>query len=235
MALIPLIALLALAETGTDPGPADVWSSGGQLGLESRVFPDDDDPVTREYAVAMLGRLELRYRRSMFEAKARGFGRLDGFDSERSRLIAEESWVQVQSQRLRLRLGLDILNWSASEAFHPADVINARNLDSDLENFEKLGEPLAALRVQARDSTTVELLFMPVHTETRFPSPRSRLSFAPAGVDLRGRRVLIDRRGRITDSHFGPQAAMQLRQVLGPAAGVHHPWPQAHRPPDRDR
>jgi hypothetical protein len=190
------------------------WTSRGELGLEGRAFPDDDDPITIDQGFGMFGRLELRHRHGRFEEKARGFGRLDAFDRERTTLIGEELWAQVEGERLRLRLGMDIVNWSALEAFHPVDVINARNLDSDLENLEKIGEPMAALQARLLESTTVTVMFMPVFMETLFPSPRSRLNPAPPGVDLRGALQLLDRNGALTDRRFGPQGAVQVRQVI---------------------
>ena len=214
LAAFSLLALPALAAAADEAGP---WSSRGELGLESRAFWNDHDPVTKDYGLGMLGRLELRYERGPFAGKARGFGRLDGFDRQRTTLIDEEAWLQAQSDRFRLRLGVDVVNWTALEAFHPADVINARNLDSDIENFERIGEPMVALQVRVFEQTTVSALLMPIYVTSRFPSPRSRLNFAPPGVDLRGRPKLIDRRGRLTDSHFGPQAALQVRQVVGSA------------------
>src|SRR5256885_5282069 len=76
---------------------------------------------------------------------------------------------------------------------------------------------MAALALRAGESTTVTLMLMPVYTSTRFPSPLSRLNFAPPGVDLRGKPLRVDRRGAPTSSDFGPQAAIQVRQVVGSA------------------
>jgi hypothetical protein len=215
--------VLALAGLALEPTPQDdplapsPWTSGGELGVETRAFRNDDDPVTKDQGIGMVGRLELRYDRAWFDFKLRGSGRMDALDRDRTRLIPEEAWLQAKGERLRVRLGLDILNWSATEAFHPADVINARNLDSDLESFEKIGEPLLAFKLLLPGETSVDLFLMPAYTQTRFPSPRSRLNFAPAGVDLRRRARLLDRSGHLTDSDFGPQAALQIRKVLGSA------------------
>jgi len=204
-------------------GAGSAWSSQGQLGLESRVFPDDGNPLTEDRALGMFGRLELRHQHGAFEEKAQGFGRLDAFDPERTTLIDEEAWVQAESERLRLRIGVDVVNWTAMEAFHPADVINARNLDSDLESLEKLGEPMAAVQIGARAGMTVTAMVMPVYMETRFPSPRSRLNFGPPGVDLRGRRRLLDRHGSLTDSDLGLQAALQVMQWVVVLSGAQLP------------
>jgi hypothetical protein len=211
-----LLALTAISQPASAQ-EAGGWSSRGELALETRAFRNDHDPVTRDYGVGMFGQLELRYERGFFQAKGRGFGRLDANDRQRTTLVDEEAWLQAQSDRLRLRIGVDVVNWTALEAFHPADVINARNLDSDLENFERIGEPMAALQVRAFEQTTITAMFMPVYMTTRFPSPYSRLNFAPPGVDLRGRPKRLSRSGALTDSDFGPQAALQVRQVIGSA------------------
>ncbi len=212
-AAVAVLLILAAAAARADDAEG-AWTSRGELGLEGRAFRDDDNPVTIDHGFGMFGRLEADHRHGRFEEKGRGFGRLDAFDRERTTFVAEELWAQVQGERLHLRLGMDIVNWSALEAFHPVDIINARNLDSDLENLEKVGEPMAALQVQPFENTSVTAMFMPVYMKTLFPSPRSRLSFGPAGVDLRNARLLLDRSGALTDRDFGPQGAVQVRQVV---------------------
>jgi hypothetical protein len=196
--------------------PGEV-SSSGELAIESRAFVNDKDALTEDVGLGLRGRLEWRHTHGPFEEKLRVTGRLDGFDSARTVLVAEEAYLQYKSGSFRLRLGSDMVNWTATEAFHPADVINARNLDSDLENLEKVGEPMLSMQLRLAEGTTVQALVMPVRMRTLFPSPASRLNLAEAGTDLRGRSLLLDRDGHFTDSDFGPQAALRLQQTLGGA------------------
>jgi hypothetical protein len=210
LALAPALAL------PTGPALAGDWASQGELGLEGRQFDDDDRELTPDRGLSLFGRLELEHSHGRLQEKTRFYGRLDRYDQRRSVLVFEEAWAQLGLERLRLRAGVDLVNWTATEAFHPADVINARNLDSDLENFEKVGEPMVALQLRLFSSTTVQVLAMPHRTAPVFASPASRLSFAP-GIDLQGSRRMIDRDGALTDSRWGPQAAIALRQVLGNA------------------
>jgi hypothetical protein len=193
-----------------------VVTSRGELAVESRAFRDDGSPLTADRGLGLLGRVEARHQHAPFEEKLRAFGRLDHFDDRRSVFILEEAWLQARTGRARLRLGADVVNWTATEAFHPADVVNARNLDSDLESLEKVGEPMAALQVGLLQGMTASALFMPVYMATRFPSPASRLGFGP-GMDMRGRRLMVDRQGRFTRRDFGPQGAVRLQQVVGSA------------------
>lgn len=235
--LLPLIGLLAPAPTRAQDAPGidsaagaasapgiwtgalgfpGTWSSKGELGFEGRLFKDDHLDITADRGAGLLGRLEIRHSHARLEEKLRFFGRLDHYDRERTVLVFEEAWLQAASERVRLRAGMDLLNWTATEAFHPADVINARNLDSDLENLEKVGELMAALQVKVADDTSLSVLYMPYRTQPILTSPNSRLSFAP-GIDLRGSRRMLDRDGRPTDATFGHQAAVALRQVWGSA------------------
>jgi hypothetical protein len=211
-----LLAALAITLAVPTSARAGDWSSRGELALEGRQFDDDDLELTPDRGLALFGRLELEHSHGRLQEKTRFYGRLDRYDQRRSVLAFEEAWAQLGLERLRLRAGVDLINWTATEAFHPADVINARNLDSDLENFEKVGEPMVALQLRLFSGTTVQLLFMPHRTAPIFASPASRLSFAP-GIDLKGSRRMIDRDGDLTDARWGPQAAFALRQVLGNA------------------
>jgi hypothetical protein len=192
------------------------WKSRGELGLDGRIFLDDDDPITVDKGLGLAGRLELRHRHGAFDEGVRVFGRMDRYDDLRSTLVWEEAFAQWSSERVRLRVGLDIVNWTALEAFHPADVINARNYDSDLENLEKIGEPMVALLVRPFGETSITVLAMPYRSEPLLSSPRSRLSFAP-GYDLSDSRFMVDRNGHVTRDNWGPQAALLVRQVLGSA------------------
>ena len=210
--------LAALAMTGSLPCRAAEWDHGGELGLESRLFRDDRDPRSADRPLAALGRLELRRRHGRFEQRLRVSGRFDAEDSARQTLVAEEAWVQASGPRMRFRLGVDLVSWSALEAFHPADVINARNLEGDLEDLEKIGEPMAAIQVRLDEATSLTVLLMPVYTATRLPSARSRLGGGPvAALGLRGRRRLVDRDGELVDGDLGPQLGVHLRRVVGPA------------------
>lgn len=206
-----LILLVARIAFGQDV------ASKGELAVESRAFRDDGNSATKDHALGLFGRLEALHEHGLFEEKARVFGRMDHYDKNRSVLVAEELWMQVQGARLRVRAGADIVNWTATEAFHPVDVINSRNLDSDLENFEKVGEPMLSITWRVLDQTTITALALPYRTASIFPSPSSRLNFVPAGIDVRDRRLMVDRNGHLTADRFGPQGALLVRQVVGSA------------------
>ena len=186
------------------------WKSKGQITLEGRLFRDDGDPATVDQGLGMLGRVEVSHRHKPFREKMRVYGRLDSRDSNRTIFIAEELWAEVKLGALRLRVGADILNWTATEAFHPADIVNARNLDSDSESYEKVGEPMVRMSYDV-GSGSISAFFFPYYTRTIFPAQSSRLSFIPPGIDV-GPFIRMNANGKLTEDNFGPQGALRITQ-----------------------
>jgi len=207
-----------LSGPAADSGDAEATSqltSHGEVALEARGFLDDGNAASRDRELGLASRLELDHTHGAFEERARLLGRFDILNHQRRLLLLEELWVQARLGALRLRLGAELINWSATEAFHPADVINARNFDSDLQNFEKRGEPMLDLQLGPLSGTTLKVLLMPYRTQPLFAPLNSRMSFAPGiafGDDLR-----VDREGRLSRAELGPQAAVELQQVVGSA------------------
>lgn len=206
------------------PPPWLALESRGELGFEARRFWPDDTDQTRDGNGTMVGRLHVDAATSHVTGKARVFGRLDAGDRERSVLIAEELWIELRLPCVRLRAGHQMINWTATEAFHPADVINSRYLDSAIENPEKLGEPMASLRVEIPHGS-VDAMFMPVFVAPIFPSARSRQRFVPPGLALAGAMaighdgdVLIERSPLGSPGiRFAPQGALRVQQTWGSA------------------
>ena len=184
--------------------------SKGQITLEGRVFGDDQNAATVDQGLGLLGRVEVSHRHKPFREKARVYGRLDGRDPNRTVFIVEELWAEAKWGDFRIRIGADLQNWTATEAFHPADIINARNLDSDSENYEKVGEPMLRLSYKL-GSGSVSAYFFPYYSRTIFPAQSSRLSFIPPGIEV-GPFLRMDAQGDLTDRDFGPQGAVRITQ-----------------------
>ena len=215
---------LALAAAAVAAVADDVvrTKTRGEVTLEARAFDDDHDSRTKDQGLGLFGRFEWQLKSGEHEARLRGFGRWDARDSKRNLAAVEEAFVQWKRDRLRVRLGADIVNWSATEAFHPADVLNARNLDSDIENFEKLGEPMLALQLGVGEATQLQLLLMPMYVDSAFPSPHSRLNLGPPGTDLQDRARRFDRHGDSTSSRYGMQYALRVQRTIGSAEVAAH-------------
>lgn len=198
---------------------ADASSRGG-VSLESRAFIPDEDDNTEDVGVAVSSQLDIKFQSKPWSVVLRGFTRLDALDDTRNIVNLQEGYVGFTTDRISLRLGSQIINWSATEAFHPADILNSRNLDSDIENQEKLGEPMVEFRLRFLQGE-IGAYFMPLLVAPKVPESGSRLSVVPGGLVL-GEELWIDRDGRPTEENFAPQAAAHVTQTIGRAdVGLH--------------
>ena len=181
------------------------WSSRGQLGIEGRSFLDDNNENTIDRGLGLFGRLQVDHRSKPFRERLRLYGRLDREDLERTILVLEEAWAEWKAKPFRVRVGFDLLNWTATEAFHPADILNSRNLDSSIQNYDKLGEPMVSLSYKGAIGV-LTAYFLPTVINPILPSANSRLSFSPG---LRTQFAYLDHNGKLMDGWFKPQAALR--------------------------
>ncbi|CAM2005451.1 hypothetical protein [Acanthopleuribacter pedis] len=163
----------------------------GEVALESRQFTDDDNDETTDAGAALFTRLEATFKRRRWRASVRGIARYDVEDDNREIYAIEEAWIGYRGRGWEFRSGYQMLNWTATEAFHPADFINSRNYDSNIENAEKLGELMISLR-KSLGRGALTFYYMPRFEEPEFPGPSSRLSLVPDGFDLGPYRIWED-------------------------------------------
>ena len=196
------------------------WTYKGEIAAEGRWFEGDGIGQTEDAAFSGAGRLEIKGRQDAFEERLRLFVRADSFDSDRNRFNAEEAYFGWREGGLKIRLGAQILNWSATEAFHPADIVNSRNFDSNVENAEKLGEPMLMVERKlpiGRLSTYI----MPYLSAPQLPGGSNRQGFAAPGVEI-GDALWAEENGDLSRKAFAPQSAIRLSKNIGPAdVGLH--------------
>lgn len=225
-----VIAAVAAMAPGAGRAEVDVQSRG-EIGGESRAFWPDSNAQSREWNTATVGRLYLDAGKDKVSARARVFSRLDTNDRERSVFIPEEAFAQLELRPVRLRAGFQMLNWTATEAFHPADVINSRYYDSAIENPEKLGEPMVSARVEIPRGN-IEAFFMPFFVRPIFPTGRSRFNLGRPGQGF-GEAVVLKRNGTVQEdpgaTSFMPQWAARVQQTFGQADLALHVLQQQDR------
>jgi hypothetical protein len=191
------------------------FKSKGEVALENRLFSDDDLAITKDGNLDLFARLESSFKSGPFRAGFRVFGRADKGDRQRSIIAIEEAWIGFCNSGWDIKLGAQMLNWSATEAFHPADMINSRLLDSDIEKPEKFGEVMLSVnRKIGRGSLTA--FIMPRYEAPEFPSSRSRLNFFPTGLEV-GNELWLERDGEISSNSYGLQWGLRFSQTLGAA------------------
>jgi len=187
--------------------------SRGEISVSSRTFIPDDDEYTKDWGLSTDARLEFKAKQSGgFRQEVRILGRAAAHDEQRSSVILEEAWAGWKGEHVEMLLGARLINWSATEAFHPADIINSRNLDSNIENAEKIGEPMASVRLRFGQGG-LSAFFMPLRQAPRLPGPRSRLSLSQGQVV--GQALWADRTGHLGTGLWASQWAVRVDQTFG--------------------
>jgi hypothetical protein len=102
------------------------------------------------------------------------FGRADALDDARTRADLREAYYSHRGQDWALNLGVRRVFWGQTEAKHLVDVINQVDFVEDLDEEERLGQPMAQL-VLERDAGRFELFLLPGFRPRTFPSTEGRL------------------------------------------------------------
>ena len=187
------------------------WNTQGKILFGWRLFQDDDNSETEDFNWSLYSRVETVYQEDSSKYVFRLQGRADDRDSSRSFVAFEDfyfSWHFGKEEEWKFLIGYKLFNWTATEAFHPSDVINSRNYDSDIENLEKIGEPTIELSRDFEDFLILVYLF-PRFESPIFPGVQSRLG---VGADL-GDPVAV--RGAERGNKWGAGWGMQIVTNLG--------------------
>ena len=188
------------------------WSGSGEISFEGRVFKDDNNDNTEDRGLALFSRLESKYEKGDFSFFLRAFARVDRYDRGRDVFAPEDSYISYNFESATLSAGYQIFNWSATEVFHPADIINSRNFDSNIENQEKLGELTLSLKFDFFEGD-VTFFYFPKYEKPIPPGRRSRLGI-DLGFDIADPSFVENDNFVSTDS-YGNQYGVRLAQSIG--------------------
>jgi len=187
----------------------DEYSGQGEVALEFRQFEKDQSELTEDTNISVFSRLEQRYKSDPFEHVFRGYARVDKKDQNRSFVALEDAYFSSYLlEEYKVLAGYKLFNWTATEAFHPADVINSRNFDSNLENLEKKGELTLEFEAPFFDGV-LQFYYFPRFEQPEYPGEQSRLS----SVKLE-RSVVVDGVDSTTNEYWTNQFAIRMTQSL---------------------
>lgn len=102
------------------------------------------------------------------------FGRIDSADDKRTHFDIRELNYLWLSDRYALRLGIGKVFWGATEFVHLVDIINQTDLVEDIDEEEKLGQPMIYFSA-LEDWGTIDFFLMPYFRERTFPGKEGRL------------------------------------------------------------
>jgi len=177
MNMIRKFAILLIAILGTGPSVAGEWDFTGYIGIDSQAFwldgryPGQDD----KYNVSLLLQPEFYWRSDDGRQRisAVGFARGDLQDDERSHADLREAYWGFEGDDWDMTVGISKVFWGVTESRHLVDVINQTDLVEDIDQEDKLGQPMININLQ-RDFGRFELYVLPWFRERTFPGPNGR-------------------------------------------------------------
>ncbi|NNE05369.1 MAG: hypothetical protein HKN15_06565 [Xanthomonadales bacterium] len=179
--LASLLVLLALS--GPLLAQESEWEFSGDVGLELRYFADDallpgqDDGFGASVAL----NFEAEWFGDNSRVSIEPFLRLDSVDSERSHFDLREAYWAYEGDGWEVLAGLNKVFWGVTESRHLVDIINQTDLVEDLDQEQKLGQPMIRGLLE-RDWGLFEIYVMPYFRERTFPGADGRLR-TPLVVD----------------------------------------------------
>ncbi|MEQ8816673.1 MAG: hypothetical protein RLO51_13165 [Thalassobaculum sp.] len=173
--MAPLAAVLAAAAW---PALAAEWDFSGSLQLETRVFPSEpahagQKDATLSPSVAVEPELIVDTEAGADRFTLKPFLRLDADDGNRSHGdLREANWLHF-GDGYDLVVGLDKVFWGVAESRHLVDIVNQADLVEDIDQEDKLGQPMVQLQV-GTDWGVFRGFLMPVFRERTFPDDDAR-------------------------------------------------------------
>ena len=172
---VGMLALLADASAAA----ADVRRSGW-VAADFRWFPDTPQFADQfeHYQPSVVFRPEYRWR---FENKDQvtliPFLRIDSQDDERTHFDLREAFWRRVGEQWDVLLGVNRVFWGVTESRHLVDVINQVDGVEDIDEEERLGQPMVNFSTQ-RDWGNVDLFVLAGFRERTFADPEGRPRFA---------------------------------------------------------
>jgi hypothetical protein len=172
-----LLALLALCGTAE----AGEWRASGFAAVELRWFVEDPQFADQFHGGqgSLVGAPEWDWDSSegRHQISVAPFVRLDGRDDERSHFDLREAYWRRVWDDWELLVGVNQVFWGVTESRHLVDVINQRDLVDDVDEEDKLGQPMVQVVLQ-RGWGRLEGFALLGFRERTFPGREGRLRAA---------------------------------------------------------
>ncbi len=178
-------ALLITIILSTTSTLADTWDISGHIGLEARGFWEQEkfsqqlqDAQTSAFLEPELEWLSLN---ESFRLKFKGFYRHDQQDEERSHADIRELYWHHKHESFDWLIGINTVFWGVTESNHLVDIINQTDAVEDLDQEDKLGQPMINLNIQ-QDWGLLSTYLLIGFRERTFPGVEGRLR-TPIAID----------------------------------------------------
>jgi len=175
--IIPVLVLLA-AVTPLRGGEAWEWMLSGEVGAEVRAFFDVPQFAGQfdggQGSIVLAPEFGWRSGSRRHQFILSPFARIDDRDGERTHFDLREAYYFYAGDRIEVLAGFNQVFWGVTESRHLVDVINQRDAVEDIDEEDKLGQPMINLAMQL-DWGRIDVFALTGFRERTFPGRAGRL------------------------------------------------------------
>ncbi|MEM6821097.1 MAG: hypothetical protein AAF558_03990 [Verrucomicrobiota bacterium] len=161
------------------------YDFSGQISAETRFFPNSpqysDQFDLWQPSLTFQPELEVDLAEGVHQFSLIPYLRLDAMDSNHTHWDLREAYWRYVGDDVELLFGVNKVFWGVTESRHLVDVINQTDAIEDIDEEDKLGQPMIQLST-TQDWGTVSGFVLPRFRERTFPGPDGRLR-GPLVVD----------------------------------------------------
>ena len=182
VALLAGAAILGMAASAhADDGGAEI-EIFGEIEFEGTVFAEDPQfaPQERDDA-SVAGKLtfQAQWWDGDLSLRVTPFARLDLVDDRRTHFDLREAKLDLIEGDWSFTVGVDTLFWGKTEAVHLVDIINQTDAVEDLDDEDRLGQPMVRVGYLT-EIGEFSVFYLPYFRERTFPGIEGRLRANPA-------------------------------------------------------
>jgi len=160
---------------------ADQWKFGAEIAGELRYFPDNalgsEQIDTWQPSITIQPDIRWESENRTHQIVLTPFARLDGQDAERTHVDFREAYYRFSSDfNWSVTIGAAKVFWGRTESRHLVDIINQTDSVEDIDEEDKLGQPMVNFSF-INDWGTLDLFFMSGFRDRTFPGIDGRLRF----------------------------------------------------------
>ncbi|WP_081611486.1 hypothetical protein [Kordiimonas gwangyangensis] len=172
-----LVTALASLASAPETAHAGEWEVSGSAGLEMRTFlergayPRQLD--TFQPSLQLEGDIRWTDAENRWDFVFVPYARLDAKDGDRTHVDAREAYVRWNGDGWTVRAGLAKVYWGVAESRHLVDIINQFDTVEDIDNEDKLGQPMVEIST-LQDLGQLTAYVMPAFRKRTFPGEEGR-------------------------------------------------------------
>ncbi len=149
-----------------------------ELGADVQYFPHTADSAATDYSANNNAYFRIEYDRDFADGRVKFMldtkAQYNQRDDRRNRIDFSELALGYFADEIDISAGVLTEFWGVTEARHLVDILNQTNIAENIDEEEKLGQPMVKLRLH-QEWGSVQFFWLPVFRERIYPDDDARL------------------------------------------------------------